>query len=59
MSRDSALWIGGVSLNFLSKTWFFCSSDSLFQVEKYMTEDFLKKALSLMGEEGVVSVKVL
>ena len=28
-------------------------------VEKYMTEEFLKNAFSLMGEESVVSIKVI
>ncbi len=27
-------------------------------VEKYMTEEFLRDAFSLMGEDSVVSVKV-
>ena len=30
----------------------------LFQLEPYMDEDFLKHALSQMGEENVISIKV-
>ena len=29
-----------------------------FQLEPYMDEDFLKHALSQMGEENVISIKV-
>ena len=28
-------------------------------VEKYMTEEFLKNAFSLMGEDSVISIKVI
>ena len=31
----------------------------LLQLEKYMTEDFLKKAFDSMGEDSVVSIKVI
>ena len=31
---------------------------ALFQLEPYMDEDFLKHALSQMGEENVISIKV-
>ena len=29
------------------------------QLEKYMTEDFLNNAFELMGEESIVSIKVI
>ena len=60
MSREGALWIGGVSritqkmieidlkLNFISPQ----------QLEPYMDEAFLLSALERMGEEGVNSIKV-
>ena len=58
MTRDSALWIGGVShfTNFIFKT---ISLMHISQLEKYMTEDFLNNAFELMGEESIVSIKVI
>ena len=88
MSRENALWIGGVSFSKQNKKY--CSwnkkkkisfdlteilQDSLYfydffrnfcfiiifflQLEKYMTEEFLKEAFRLMGEDSVESVKII
>ena len=87
MSRENALWIGGVSFSKQNKKY--CSwnkkkisfdlteilQDSQYfydffsnfcfiiifflQLEKYMTEEFLKEAFRLMGEDSVESVKII
>ena len=58
MSRDSALWIGGVS-HFTYIIFKTISLMHISQLEKYMTEDFLNNAFELMGEESIVSIKVI
>ena len=83
MSREGALWIGGVRVHSVQTSLVqtpecrqicFASSfevevrsgsvgislvgNFLFQLEPYMDEDFLKNALSMMGEENVISIKV-
>ena len=60
MSREGALWIGGVSPKFN------CSSVKSYQIltfhsqlEGYMDEAFLKSALQQVGEYNVISIKVM
>ena len=62
MSREGALWIGGVrchltilSWKFNTKPWFSLS----WQLESYMDEAFLQRSLEQMGENNVLSIKVM
>ena len=86
MSRENALWIGGVSFSKQNKKYCSWNKKKLFdlteilqdsqfiydffsnfcfiiifflQLEKYMTEEFLKEAFRLMGEDSVESVKII
>ena len=60
MSREGALWIGGVSLNSIlcrKLTKMIIHMD--VQLENYMDEGFLKSGLESMGEMNVISIKVM
>ena len=60
MSREGALWIGGVSSKFNFNS---VKSYQIFifhsQLEGYMDEAFLKSALQQVGEYNVISIKVM
>lgn len=60
MSREGALWIGGVS-SFLSLLMLchFSNVGHFLQLENYMDEGFLKSGLEQMGEMNVLSIKVM
>ena len=62
MSREGALWIGGVSLNFNCNSVKLKSYQTFIfhsQLEGYMDEAFLKSALQQVGEYNVISIKVM
>ena len=58
MSREGALWIGGVS-SFLSLLMLchFSNVGHFLQLENYMDEGFLKSGLEQMGEMNVLSIR--
>ena len=58
MSRNGALWIGGVSTNAYVQD-FNHLQYTILQLESYMDESFLQSALEKIGQNNVISIKVM
>ena len=59
MSRNGALWIGGVSTNASVQDFNHLQHTTILQLESYMDESFLQSALEKIGQNNVISIKVM